>query len=106
MLKVFVSAGIPWNAASDPQMHLFFDKWIPGSKVPDRCVLSGWLLDAEVTEAESRMQKRMVGKLATGQCDGWKNVARASVVASMVTVEGEVSTLKRSLVIACLILFD
>jgi hypothetical protein len=25
------------------------------------------------------------------QCDGWKNVARASVVATMATVEGEVS---------------
>jgi hypothetical protein len=37
------------------------------------------------------MRKRMDGKLATGQCDGWKNVARASVVATMVTAEGEVS---------------
>jgi hypothetical protein len=92
LLKVFVSAGIPWNAASDPQMHLFFNKWVPGSKVPDRRVLAGRLLDTKVMEAESQMQKRMAGKLATGQCDGWKNVARASVVASMVTIEGEVST--------------
>jgi hypothetical protein len=91
LLKVFVSAGIPWNAASDPEMHLFFEKWLPGSKIPDRRVLSGRLLDKEVLEAENRMRGRMEGKLATGQCDGWKNAARASVVASMVTVEGEVS---------------
>ncbi|KAF8502347.1 hypothetical protein F5888DRAFT_1588407, partial [Russula emetica] len=89
LLKVFVSAGIPWNAASDPEMNLFFNKWVPGSKMPHRRVLSGRLLDKEAMEAESRIKKRMVGKVATGQCDGWKNVARASVVATMVTVEGE-----------------
>jgi hypothetical protein len=93
LLKVFISAGIPWNAASDPEMNLFFNKWVPGSKMPDRRVLSGRLLDKEAAEAESRMKKRMVGKVATGQCDGWKNVARASVVATMATVEGEVSLL-------------
>jgi hypothetical protein len=91
ILKVFVSAGIPWNAASDPELRLFCKKWIPGSKVPDRRVLSGRLLDKEAMHAESRMKKMIEGKLGTGQCDGWKNVARASIVASMVTVEGKVS---------------
>jgi len=97
LLKVFVSAGIPWNAANDPELRQFHEKWIPGSKTPDRRVLSGRLLDKEATEAENRMQKRMQGKLATGQCDGWKNVARASIVASMVTVEGEVSSRESAL---------
>jgi hypothetical protein len=68
LLKVFVSAGFPWNGASDPELRLFCDKWIPGSKVPDRRVLSGRLLDKGAAGAESRMKKRIEGKLATGQC--------------------------------------
>jgi hypothetical protein len=36
------------------------------------------------------MKDRLNGKLATGQCDGWKNNAKASVVAMMVTVNNEV----------------
>jgi hypothetical protein len=86
MLKLFVFCGFARNSANDPQIA-FVEKYIPGAKVPDRRVLSGRILDGEVAKVE----ERIVGKMATGQCDGWKNVAKTSVVTSMITVEHEVS---------------
>jgi hypothetical protein len=88
--KLFVSCGFAWNAASNPEMGLFFRKWIPGAMVPDRRSLSGRVLDGEVAKVEARTKERIAGKMATGQCDGWKNVAKTSIVTSMITVEHEV----------------
>jgi hypothetical protein len=36
-------------------------------------VLSGQVLDNEVKEVEQRTKVQIEGKVATGQCDGWKN---------------------------------
>jgi len=90
LLKLFVSCGFAWNAASNPQLGLFIEKYIPGSQVPDRRALAGRILDDEVAKVEARTKERINGKVATGQCDGWKNVAKTSVVTSMITVEHEV----------------
>ncbi|KAH7913714.1 ribonuclease H-like domain-containing protein [Hygrophoropsis aurantiaca] len=51
--------------------------------------MSGVLLDRQVVKVEARTKERIQGKLATGQCDGWKNIAKASLVSSMVTVDFE-----------------
>jgi hypothetical protein len=72
-------------------MGLFVEKWIPGAELPDRRALSGRILDREVARVEARTRERIKGKIATGQCDGWKNVAKTSVVTSMITVEHVVS---------------
>jgi hypothetical protein len=92
LLKLFVSCGFSWNSASNPQMGLFVEKWIPGAKLPDRRALSGRILDREVARVEARTREQIKGKIATGQCDGWKNVAKTSVVTSMITVEHVVSS--------------
>ena len=91
MCKVFVSCGIPWNVASNPELHLFTEKWIAGARVPDRRVLSGHLLDREVAKVENKMKHKIQGKVATGQCDGWKDCAKTPIITSMITVEHEVS---------------
>ena len=91
ILKLFVSCGFSWNSASNPQMRLFVEKWIPGANLPDRRALSGRILDREVAKVEARTRERIKGNIATGQCDGWKNVAKTSVVTSMITVEHLVS---------------
>jgi hypothetical protein len=90
LLKLFVSCGFAWNVASNPQLGLFIEKYIPGAQVPDCRVLAGWILDGEVAKVKARMKERMKGKIATGQCNGWKNVAKTSVVTSRITVEHKV----------------
>jgi hypothetical protein len=35
LCDLFVTCGIPWNAANNPQTYLFAKKWIPGAEVPD-----------------------------------------------------------------------
>ena len=62
----------------------------PGAVIPDRKQLSGRILDQEVESVEERMKLKIQGKVGTGQCDGWKNNAKKSVVSTMVTVENEV----------------
>jgi hypothetical protein len=72
MCKLFVSCGFAWNAASNPEMGLFVSKWILGATVPDRRSLLGRVLDGEVAKVEAQTKERIAGKMATGQCDGWK----------------------------------
>jgi hypothetical protein len=52
LLKVFILAGIPWNAASDLEMNLFFDKWVPGSK----CQVDGSCQDSCLTRRQWRLK--------------------------------------------------
>ncbi|KAH9941965.1 hypothetical protein B0H21DRAFT_670029, partial [Amylocystis lapponica] len=89
MCRLFVACGMSWNMADNPEIHLFTDKWIPGSTVPGRRVLSGTYLDRAVDEVRAKTKVRIQGKIATGQCDGWKNIAKTSVVTSVMTVENE-----------------
>jgi hypothetical protein len=72
-------------------LGLFIKKYIPGAWVPDCRALSGWIFDSKVAKVEARTKERIEGKVATSQCDGWKNVAKTSVVTSMITVEHEVN---------------
>ena len=71
-------------------MELFFEKWLPGAKLPDRRKLSGIHLDAAVNNALAHTKSQVYGKLATGQSDGWKNIAKTSVITSMMSVENDV----------------
>jgi len=48
------------------------------------------VLDGLVTKVENVMKVNWNGKLAMGQCDRWKNIAKQSVVASVVTIASQV----------------
>lgn len=91
LCELFVALGLAWHAADNAATHIFFEKWVPGIKVPDRRKLSGKCLDAAAAKVQTEVMKNVGGKVATGQCDGWKNVAKTSVVSSMMTVERQVS---------------
>lgn len=90
--KLFVACQIPWNAAQNPQMRKFTQKWITSDVVmPDRRILSGRVLNGEVEKVEAALKDVVKAKFATGQCDGWKNTAKVSVVSTAMTVGNEVS---------------
>jgi hypothetical protein len=72
-------------------MRLFMGKWISDVALQDRRIISGRVLDSEVQKVENRVIGKVKGKMATGQCDGWDNIAKTHVVTSMMTVEHEVS---------------
>ncbi|KAJ7271620.1 ribonuclease H-like domain-containing protein [Mycena rebaudengoi] len=90
LCKLFIACNVAWNSAANPQLLLFFSKYIPEAKIPDRRVLSGRVLDALVVQAETEMKSNVAGKLGTGQCDGWKSTAKASIITTSVTVEAKV----------------
>lgn len=68
--KLLIAIRAPWNAANNPQMHLFSQKWIPGSIVPDRRTLSGPVLDREAAKVEDKLKGKLKGRLATFTTDG------------------------------------
>ncbi|KAJ2986487.1 hypothetical protein NUW54_g9747 [Trametes sanguinea] len=90
MCKLFAMCNIPWNAAENPQLEIFFEKWVPGAQVPSRRQLSGKHLQEAVKTVRSSTRAAVQGKYATGQSDGWKNIAKTSVITSMMTVDREV----------------
>ena len=52
MCKLLIAIRAPWNAANNPQMRMFIQKWVPGAVVPDRRTLSGPILDREAAKVE------------------------------------------------------
>ncbi|KAJ7640524.1 hypothetical protein B0H17DRAFT_1149012 [Mycena rosella] len=42
LCKLFVACNVAWNSAANPQLLLFFTKYVPEAKIPDRRVLSGY----------------------------------------------------------------
>jgi hypothetical protein len=91
MCKLLIAIRAPWNAANNPQMQLFAQKWVPGAVVPDRRTLSGPILDREAAKVEEKLKAKLSGRLATFTTDGWKSKAKQSIVASMISVASEVS---------------
>jgi hypothetical protein len=90
-LKLLIANGSPFLFENNSETRIFANKWmIQGAIVPDRQKLAGRILDNEAKITEDQMKLKIQGKVGTGQCDGWKNKAKKSVVSTMVTVENEV----------------
>lgn len=89
-------------------MRLFVDKWIPGAIIPDRRTLSGPILDREAAKVEDKLKLKLKGRKATFQTDGWKNKAKQAIVATMVSVDFEVSSNKfvHSVLLVLIKIFD
>jgi hypothetical protein len=90
--KLWVANGWSWNSINNPETHLFFESWRPEAKIPDRHKLSGSVLKGEVETANVLMHEAVKGRIATGMSDGWKNIRRTSLLASMLSVDYKVST--------------
>ncbi|KAJ7763398.1 ribonuclease H-like domain-containing protein [Mycena metata] len=93
LCKLFVACNVAWNSANNPELLLFFSKYVPEAKIPDRCVLSGRVLDTLILQIEEEMKSQVAGKLGMGQCDGWKSGAKASIISTSITVESTVTHL-------------
>ena len=94
LCKLFVSCGFAWNVVSNPEMHLFCEKWIPGSEVPDCQLLSGQVLNQEVEQVEAKTKNWAEGKIATGMSDRWKNISKKPVNTMLMVVEHKVSQIQ------------
>ena len=91
IVDLFVAIGLPFQALDNPQLEKFTKTWIPGMQLPSPKVAGSRVLTERVAEVEKLIQKRVEGKLAMGQCDGWKNISKTPVIAMVMTVEGKVS---------------
>jgi hypothetical protein len=94
--KMLVASNVSWNMANNPETYLFFDKYLPQARIPDRRALGGQILDGVVRKVDEETKERIGGKIGTGQCDGWKNIAKTPVITSMMTIENEVSLISCS----------
>ncbi|TFK78604.1 hypothetical protein K466DRAFT_507046, partial [Polyporus arcularius HHB13444] len=90
MLNLFAVCGIPFNVADNVEFDDFMLRWIPGAVVPDRRALAGSVLTGAVQKIEEATAAKVAGKFATGQSDGWRNIAKTDVITSMMSVDREV----------------
>ncbi|THU82932.1 hypothetical protein K435DRAFT_795344 [Dendrothele bispora CBS 962.96] len=84
---LLVSGLVAWRTVGIPYWQLFFAKWVSGASLPTCKQFSGRILDEEAEKSQSGMRSETVGLYEMGQCDGWKNVTKSSLVTSMVNVE-------------------
>lgn len=93
MCDLFISNNWAWNAANSTRWRRFLQRWIPGSQPVTAERLSGSILDQRYAAVKERIKPRVEGKLATGSCDGWKDIAKTNLVSSLATVDRDVRTL-------------
>jgi hypothetical protein len=93
MCRLMIACNIAWWAVENPYWRYFFAKWVPDGLMPGRKQLSSRILDEEAEKVVNGMKLKLKGKHATGSCDGWKNIAKTSLIGSMINVEYTVSKL-------------
>lgn len=91
IIRMICSCEMSFYILERPEFRHFILKWISGVRLPDRHTASGSVLQAEAERVVSETRKRVEGKYACYQADGWKNVAKTSVVSSMILVDHQVS---------------
>ncbi|KDN35726.1 hypothetical protein RSAG8_11349, partial [Rhizoctonia solani AG-8 WAC10335] len=94
LCKLFVANGWAWHGINGPETQIFFEKWFPATTLPDRHKLSGPILQRELEAANASMRNAISGRVATGMSDGWKNIRRNSLIASMLSVDYTTYTVK------------
>ncbi|KAH9848416.1 hypothetical protein C2E23DRAFT_716286, partial [Lenzites betulinus] len=92
-MKLLLTGNCAFRAAELPYWRAFFAKWIPGSQLPSRQAASGRILDAEAARVLKALKDYLHGRFVTGQSDGWKSIAKHSIIASMINAEYEAHVL-------------
>jgi len=87
LCRLMLVSNVAWWAVDQPYWRAFFAKWIPQCLMPGSRQLSGRILDEEAGHVVEGVKMKVHGRYATGQCDGWKNINKTSIVASMINVE-------------------
>jgi hypothetical protein len=81
--------GSAWHVADSPYVKNFARKHIPNRPpVPSADVLSGRVLDKTFVEITGGWKEKTRGRFASAQSDGWKNVARRHLLATVMIVCG------------------
>ncbi|CAE6454793.1 unnamed protein product [Rhizoctonia solani] len=94
LCKLWIANGFAWHAINAPETYNFFQKWLPGATLPDRHKLSGPILRTQLEAANASMHNAISGRLATGMSDGWKNVRRNALIASILSVDYKTYTVR------------
>ncbi|PIL30398.1 hypothetical protein GSI_07584 [Ganoderma sinense ZZ0214-1] len=89
VFKLLITGNVAFRAVEVPYWRAFFRKWIPGAPLPSRQAISGRILDSEAKRVVDGMKFHLKNRYSTGQSDGWKNTAKASIIGSMVNAEYE-----------------
>ncbi|KAJ7747620.1 ribonuclease H-like domain-containing protein [Mycena maculata] len=87
LCKLFVTNRWAWQTVENPKFKIFFAKYLPAVKLPDRRVLSGRILSVEAKKVILRTRKITEGKLASYSEHGWTNIAKTHLDTSLISVE-------------------
>ncbi|KAM5535809.1 hypothetical protein V8D89_010532 [Ganoderma adspersum] len=87
--RLLYTAGAAFRCSDIPYWRAFFQKWVPGSQLPSRQAIGGRILDRLAKDVVDAMQAHLRGRCGTGQSDGWKNIAKVSIIGSMINAEYE-----------------
>ncbi|KAE9405053.1 hypothetical protein BT96DRAFT_988883 [Gymnopus androsaceus JB14] len=77
---------LSFKFVNNPKWNHFTHKWIPGAPIVDQRILSGPILTAEVKHITAATREVIGGQFTMYQADNWKNIAKTSVITSMLIV--------------------
>jgi hypothetical protein len=90
LLKMWISAGWSFNSIMDPAVRGFYQKHLPGAKLPNRDTLSNRILTHVTELTQAKIKEENQGAFATMQADGLKDITKKHVVAFLYSVAGDV----------------
>ncbi|KIY61000.1 hypothetical protein CYLTODRAFT_415744, partial [Cylindrobasidium torrendii FP15055 ss-10] len=79
---LLIMMNVSWWSAEHPYVK---------AHMPDCKELGGHILDLEADRVTGEMREKVEGSYATGQCDGWKNVAKRSLIGMLINVEYKIN---------------
>ena len=92
LIRVFAAANFPLSAVEEPEFRHFFKTYLPEATLPWAKRFGGAVLSEEVAQLENELRSTAAGKLATVQCDGWKDISKKHLIAFMYTAQRIVSS--------------
>jgi hypothetical protein len=83
-------ANLPFRIVENPAFQNITWKYSGDPPLPSPSTLRNKILNEVTDEIEVKSLQKMKGKMGMGQCDGWTNVAKNSMILILVNVEGKV----------------
>ncbi|KAJ7459619.1 hypothetical protein B0H11DRAFT_1614038, partial [Mycena galericulata] len=94
VLRLTVSANIPFSWVENPEWVDFCAEFIPQARPISRTTITRRLLPRAIKKVREDVQSKLTGKNATIQGDGWTGINNHHLNAFMATVERTLHTIK------------
>ncbi|KAF9230433.1 hypothetical protein BU15DRAFT_30072, partial [Melanogaster broomeanus] len=87
LCRLVIACNMAWLAVEIPYWRAFFQKCSSKTRPESSCLPGIKAPGSQVGDLLEEMKLKVQDRYGTGQCDGWKNVSKTSIIGTMINVE-------------------